>query len=82
MILRGRASHAESKSGIRELRDVITETRNALPRLKNLAEQVILTKKTWGIPTQDIERLARLTSHAGPYTGPEIVKKAPKAKTN
>jgi len=82
LVLRGRASHAESKSGIRELRAVITENSDALPRLKNLAEQVILTKKTWGIPTRDIERLARLTSYAGPYASPVIVKKTPKARTN
>jgi hypothetical protein len=60
LVLRGRASHAVSRSGIKELRYVAAETSRALPRLKSLVEQVILTKRKWGIPTLETKRIAEI----------------------
>lgn len=60
LILRGRASHAESGAGIEEYHIVRTETGARLARLKCLAEQVLLTKRTWGTPTTHTDRLAAL----------------------
>ncbi len=62
-ILRGRASHAESRSGVKEHRFVFTETTRRLPRLKCLAERVILTKKTWGVRTTSTEALASVAGY-------------------
>ncbi len=62
--LRGRASHAESRSGVKEHRFVFAETTRRLPRLKCLVEQIILTKKTWGVRTTATERLAPVVAYA------------------
>jgi hypothetical protein len=74
-ILRGRASHAESRAGIRELVYVDQECTKRLPRLKNLCERVILTKKDWGQPTVDTDELLPLTSFVGPDNGITIFQK-------
>lgn len=47
-VLRGRASHAESRDGLVELTRVEQECRLRLPELKRVAELVILTKSVWG----------------------------------
>jgi hypothetical protein len=60
-ILRGRASHASSRSGMTELNDVQRETASMKPRLKCLVEQVLLTKKVWGTKSLEINRLAALS---------------------
>ena len=62
-ILRGRASHADSKAGIEEIRSVNIQVGQKLSRLKCLVEQVILTKKSWGFPTLDTQRMSQLTSY-------------------
>jgi hypothetical protein len=72
-VLRGRASHARSKRGIREVRAVTQECRAKLPRLKSLVERVIATKKTWGAPTIAFETLFRLAGYVGPDEGPDLV---------
>ena len=59
-ILRGRASHAESRSGIVEYNYISRQASRKLRRLKCLAEQTILTKKTWGTRTKEIKRLLPL----------------------
>jgi hypothetical protein len=64
-ILRGRASHAQSKAGMRELIAVERECGLRLARLKNLVERVTLTKKTWGYPTIVVEELAPLRQYVG-----------------
>jgi hypothetical protein len=64
--LRGSASHAASKSGIEQHRSDFNETSHRLPRLKCLVEQVILTKKTWGIRTLQTERLAPIAAYIDP----------------
>lgn len=51
LILRGRASHAQSKAGLREIALVEEECTMRNGRLKNIVEQVIATKKSWGYPT-------------------------------
>ena len=66
LVWRGRASHAQSKAGERELVAVEAECGKRLPRLKNLAERVILTKKTWGSPTGAVDELAPLSGYVGP----------------
>ena len=48
--LRGRASHAESRAGLREILAVEQEARQSLPRLKSLVERVVMTKEPWGTP--------------------------------
>lgn len=62
-ILRGRASHAESRLGVDEHRKVYSDISRRLLRLKCLAERVVLTKKTWGIKSLDIEVLASVKSY-------------------
>jgi hypothetical protein len=73
-LLRGGASHAESRAGIRELRRVRAEASEREGRLNTLVERVILTKKEWGSKTDEVEELARLQSWMGPpdeKPGPE-----------
>ena len=62
--LRGRASHAESRSGVHELEHVERECGARVARLKCLAERVILTKKSWGSPTTGVEELSPLLVRA------------------
>lgn len=59
---RGRASHADSKGGAKELAEVKAEVMKKMTRLKTLLERVIVTKKTWGIPTLELEELAPVTA--------------------
>ena len=66
LVIRGRASHAESRSGIKELRAVRDEVEQRLGRLKCLVEQVVVTKKTWGTRTLETERLTPISSFIGP----------------
>lgn len=66
LVLRGRASHAQSKAGLRELVAVERDCAQRVARLKNLVERVILTKKSWGYPTTGVEELARLQASVGP----------------
>ncbi len=66
LVLRGRASHAQSSVGIKELVYVDQECARQLPRLKNLCERVILTKKAWGYPTVGTDELLPLTCFIGP----------------
>jgi hypothetical protein len=64
-VLRGRASHAQSraKAGKQELVDVERDCARAIPRLKTLVERVILTKKSWGYPTIDVEELTPVQAY-------------------
>ena len=75
LLLRGRASHAQSSSGIAEVRFVRRECQKRLPRLKTLVERVIATKVTWGKPTLKSEALFRLSGYVGRETDgrPKIV---------
>ena len=66
LVLRGRASHAQSSAGIKELVHVDQECSKQLPRLKNLCERVILTKKSWGYPTTGTDELLPLAGFIGP----------------
>ena len=66
LVLRGRASHAQSSAGIKELVYADRECSNQLPRLKNLCERVILTKKSWGYPTLGTDELLPLAGFIGP----------------
>lgn len=66
LTLRGRASHAQSKAGLRELAAVKRDCGARIGRLRNLVERVILTKKSWGYPTTGVEELARLDAYIGP----------------
>lgn len=65
-ILRGRASHAESRSGVKELALVSRMCSDSLPRLKNLVERVIVTKRTWGVPSAGIDEVLDLSGYTGP----------------
>lgn len=69
LILRNRASHAASKGGLRELVTVERDCFDQLPRLKNLVERVILTKRSWGYRTQAIQALLPLGNYVRPITG-------------
>ncbi len=66
LLLRDRASHAQSSAGIKELVYVDQECSSQLPRLKNLCERVILTKKSWGYPTVGTDELLPLAGFIGP----------------
>lgn len=72
--LRGRASHGASRTGIEEHRNVIYETSRKLPRLKCLAEQVLLTKRTWGAPTKETERLAEINAYIDSESNPVLIR--------
>lgn len=65
LVLRGRASHAQSSSGVKELALVDRECSKQLPRLKNLCERVILTKKTWGRQSLATDELLPLDGYIG-----------------
>jgi hypothetical protein len=60
LVLRNRASHAASKRGLEQLAAVKRECSQRLPKLKNLAERVIITKKSWGFKTKGVEELLPL----------------------
>jgi len=74
LVLRGRASHAQTRSGITELRNVVRETTERLARLKCLVEQVILSKQTWGVPTQATKPLTDLRGYVNAHGNLVIVK--------
>ena len=74
--LRGRASHAESRYGLDEHESVLAETSSRLARLKCLAEQVILTKKTWGVRTTECERLAPVSAFIDANGGEVLIRPA------
>ncbi len=57
LIIRGRASHGTSRRGLDEILAVGRECGKQVNRLKSLVERVILTKKTWGAPTTEVEEL-------------------------
>jgi hypothetical protein len=61
--LRGRASHAASSTGSRELITVERDVLRSLGRLQSLAERVILTKKTWGVRANGVDELLPLASY-------------------
>lgn len=63
LALRGRASHSESRSGIKEVRHVTNETDNRISRLKCLVEQVLITKKSWGNRSLEVDRLSPVSSY-------------------
>jgi hypothetical protein len=67
LALRGRASHATSRPevSLHEVVQVQRECENALPRLKNLAERVILTKRSWGYRTLAVDELEPLQAYVG-----------------
>ncbi len=65
-VLRGRASHAQSKAGVHEVMLVEHECARRVGRLQNLVERVLFTKSTWGTPTGDVEELAPLQQYIGP----------------
>lgn len=63
--LRGRASHAASRARSCELLAVERNVLRCVGRLQALAERVILTKKTWGTPTTEVEELLPLGTYVG-----------------
>ncbi len=72
LILRGRASHAQSRAGVAELVEVESSCHRHLPRLSNLAERVILTKKSWGHPTVGVEEVLPLRAYVD-RTGTPVI---------
>lgn len=62
LVLRGRASHAQSSAGLVEYERVNGLVRNKVERVRCLAAQVLLTKKNWGRPESEVERIGRLPS--------------------
>jgi hypothetical protein len=75
LVLRGRASHAQSKVGVSELIAVERECGRRVARLKNLVERVILTKKSWGYPTIGVDELTPLGGYVGP-SGEQVIFRA------
>jgi hypothetical protein len=73
LILRGRASHSESSAGLDEYHDVSQRVETLLPRLECLAEEVLLTKKTWGIRGAAVERLAPLRTYIDKNRRPVVL---------
>jgi hypothetical protein len=62
LVLRGRASHAQSSAGLVEYERVNNLVSDKVERIRCLAAQVLLTKKTWGLRGLEVERLGRLRS--------------------
>ena len=62
LVLRGRASHAQSSDGLVEYERVNSLVVDKVERVRCLAEQVLLTKKTWGQRGLGVERLGPLRS--------------------
>lgn len=65
--LRGRVSHAKTKSGFREIARGNREASKRLSRLQGLVEQVIANKQSWGTPSS--AHVWRFRPEA--YVGPE-----------
>jgi hypothetical protein len=65
-VYRGRASHAQSRSGVSELRHVRAFATEREGRLKCIVERVLMTKRDWGSRSLAIDELARLRSWIGP----------------
>jgi hypothetical protein len=61
-VLRGQISHAESRAGLDELLRAGDEASKCLPRLKCLAERVILTERNWGKRDTEVEELTPAVS--------------------
>jgi hypothetical protein len=59
LVLRGRASHAQSSAGLVEYERVRSLVVDHIERVRCLAEQVLLTKKIWGLRGLGVERLSR-----------------------
>lgn len=55
MVLRGRASHASSRAGAKEVAEVERAADEALQRVQALAEALIIRKVAWGTRSQDVE---------------------------
>lgn len=64
-VYRGRASHAQSRSGVSELRHVRKFTTEREGRLKCIVERVLVTKADWGSRSIAVADLARLRSWIG-----------------
>jgi hypothetical protein len=79
--LRDRASHAYSRAGLQEIVYVEQECTKQLPRLKNLCERVILTKRDWGSPTLDADELLPLAGYIGPANS-IVMFKSPSEKSS
>lgn len=58
LVLRGRASHASSRSKIKEVAAVEREAAGVVGRLQGLAESLIVRKADWGIPTIAVDPAA------------------------
>lgn len=58
LVLRGRASHAQSRVGLEEVQLVETLCEASRLRLAHLVDRVIVTKRTWGTPTALADELA------------------------
>jgi hypothetical protein len=65
-VLRGRASHAESRAGLNEILAVEGDVRRSVARLKSLVERVIMTKEQWGTATLEVRDLLPPSSWVGP----------------
>ena len=73
LVIRGRASHAKSRIGLTEKKEIDDLCSANLPRLKQLAKCVILTKKSWGYPTLGVEEAqpyVRVETHPNGAIGP------------
>jgi hypothetical protein len=51
---------------VNELVAVDNQCTEALPRLKNLVERVILTEQNWGYPTTGVQELVPPQAFVGP----------------
>ena len=71
--LRGRASHAESSAGLEEYLSVLQKVESLLPRLECLADETIVTKKTWGTKGLETERLSPLRDYVNKEGVPVII---------
>lgn len=72
-VLRGRASHAQSRNKLDEYRVVTNLVGSRLSRLRSIVEKVILTKKHWGVRDGEVHRLGRQTAYMGRGNVPTFV---------
>jgi nitrogen-specific signal transduction histidine kinase len=77
-VLRGRASHAESRVGIEELVDVERLVSDQPPRLKKLVERVIATEKPGANPAVALTRCCLVKVTLAPDGEIVVIQPGPK----
>jgi hypothetical protein len=63
LTLRGRASHADSRTALQELIRTDKDCATRVDRLNTLVERVLLTKKDWGTMALEVDEMAPVQAY-------------------